>query len=84
MILTHAVQVLLCGPSEDELRCTQSHSTVGCMLTYVVQVSLCMPSEGGTEVYSVYSEGGTEVSHSTCDADLCCAGIAVHAIRGWN
>ena len=29
VILTHAVQVSLCGPSEDELRCTQSHSTVG-------------------------------------------------------
>ena len=23
-------------------------------------------------------------SHSTCDADLCCADTAVHAIRGWN
>ena len=46
LILTHAVQVSLCGPSEDELRCTQSHSTVG--------------------------------------SGLCCAGIAVRAIRGWN
>ena len=104
LTLTYAVQVLLCGPSRMELRCTQPHSTLDtdpCCAGITVWAI-----RGWVEMYSVtqYSwfwlmpcryrcacHQRVELrctqctqSHSTSDADLCCAGIAVHAIRGWN